>query len=146
MARQPYPNLSPGDAVFLWRYDNPPRGYVGWHFTANASGCASMRAILDADVSKGRSRSVALSPPGPAELCVPNCDRPHVAVTRLRLAAIDAPGDLWTIDCRGTIVTVTMGSGAIGRLIRALDDICQGIGDYSLGDDPHRLWIWWRSS
>lgn len=55
--------------VSLWRYLDNLRNYPGWHIGADAAGCASMLALLDALALDGpaATRTLQLSSPSPAQ-------------------------------------------------------------------------------
>ena len=60
--------------VALWRFIENQRNFPGWHLTANAGGCASLIALLDAFAidNAPSSRVLAIVQPTLAELSVPN--------------------------------------------------------------------------
>ena len=147
MAVSEIPMLSRGDSVYLWRYEGSVRSYRGWHFTANDSGCRALLAILKALESTDiKSRTVVLSVPGTEELEVPSCRLPHVAATKLRLTSVDEPRDRWQVESHGDVVSLTFGPEGAGKFAHAVEDVSRGIGDYFIGTDPNRLWVWWRVS
>ena len=129
----------------LWRYRENLRNYPGWHIGADAAGCASMLALLDALAldGPGATRTLQLSPPSPAQLAVPNNrDARWDAPATLRLT-VDEDVAFWQWDVDGARATLQLGDAATGALRQGVVDIAAGRGDYSVGQGAQALWFWW---
>jgi len=131
--------------VSLWSYRDNLRNYPGWHIGADAAGCVSLLALLDAlEVDgAGATRTLHLSPPSPAQLAVPNNrDARWDAPTTLRLA-VDEDVAFWQWEVDGARATLRLGKAAMAALRQGVLDIAVGRGDYSVGQGAQALWFWW---
>lgn len=131
--------------VSLWSYRDNRRNYPGWHIGADAAGCASLLALLDAlEVDgAGATRTLQLSPPSPAQLAVPNNrDARWDAPTSLRLT-VDEDVAFWQWEVDGARATLRLGKAAMAALRQGVLDIAAGRGDYSVGQGAQALWFWW---
>ena len=132
----------------LWRYTDNTRNFPGWHFTADAAGCASLVALLDALAADAApaSRTVALVAPTAANLAVPgNRSAGIVAANRLR---ISYSPDLtsWQMPEDAEPAQLSIGPNWLSTLRDAIAGIPRGEGDYSVGasgSGNSQLWIWW---
>lgn len=134
--------------VSLWHYTENDRNYPGWHLTADAAGCASLVALLDALAADGiqASRSVRITPPSKAQLSVPNNQSGSAAwraPDKLRVSLSSSPADwLFPLDLNRAIITV--GTDWLAPLREGISGIPLGRGDYSIGAKGNsRLWFWW---
>jgi hypothetical protein len=136
-------------SVSLWRYTENLRNYPGWHLTADAVGCASVVTLLDALESDNSavSRTIALVPPTPAVLAVPNNRSSAViAPEKLRMSFSLAPSQ-WSFTESAAPAELTFGSNWLPQLRRAIAGISRGEGDYSIGESGGGnlpLWFWWQ--
>jgi hypothetical protein len=131
--------------VSLWRYREKPCNFPGWHLAADAAGCASLLALLDALEADGAGvgRTVQLSAPGAAQLAVPNNrDAGWDAPQTLRLS-VDAAADAWQWLLDGERLGLQFGIVALSELRQGVRDIAAGRGDYSIGKSTDALWFWW---
>ena len=69
--------MTTAGAVYLWTYVESSRSYEGWHLTADAAGCQSLLAAIDALATTG-SMAIPTLPPTAAILSVPNYRRSAV--------------------------------------------------------------------
>ncbi|RAP57337.1 hypothetical protein [Oleiagrimonas sp. MCCC 1A03011] len=136
--------------VSLWYYTENERNYPGWHLTADAAGCESLVALLDALAADGTpaSRAVKITPPSKAQLGVPN-NKSGLAAWRapskLRLAFSGNPAD-WSFPPDLDPALLTIGADWLTPLHEGISGIPHGRGDYSIGPTgkgSFRLWFWW---
>lgn len=135
-------------SLSLWRYEENRRNFPGWHLTADAVGCASLLALLDALAADGGggSRTLVIQAPTPVMLAVPNnrssaCRSP----SRLRLSLSATPSE-WCFPESLEPAALTFGPDWLPQLQRAIEGIPRGEVDYSLGRSDGgnlRLWFWW---
>ncbi|MCL2310132.1 MAG: hypothetical protein FWC42_07660 [Proteobacteria bacterium] len=136
--------------VSLWYYTENECNYPGWHLNADAAGCESLIALLDAFAADGvtASRTVAIKPPSKNQLRVPN--------NRYGLAAWQSPGKLrivfssnptdWSFPLSSEAAIFTVGSNWLPSLREGISGIPYGRGDYAIGPagkGNSRLWFWW---
>lgn len=134
-------------SVSLWHYTENERNYPGWHLTANAAGCASLVALLDALAADDISgfRAVEITPPSKAQLNVPN-NKSGLAAWRapskLRVAFSTTPAD-WSFPLDLDPAVITIGADWLAPLREGIFGIPHGRGDYSIGPPGKgRLWFW----
>jgi hypothetical protein len=134
--------------ISLWRYTENERNYPGWHLTADAAGCASLIALLDALAADGvpASRSVEITPPSKPQLGVPNNKSGSAAWQapgKLRVSFSATPAE-WSFPLDLDSAVITVGSDWLASLREGLSGIPLGRGDYSIGPEgSSRLWFWW---
>ena|SRR5690606_2625984 len=134
--------------ISLWRYTENERNFPGWHLNADAAGCQSLLALLDALAADGTgSRTVTVTAPTKAQLSVPN--------NKDGLAAWMAPDKLrvtfsptaheWSFPSQLDPAVITVGSAWLAQLRDGIVGIPTGRGDYSIGDRKGGLplWFWW---
>ena len=139
--------------VFLWRYRGRPRNYPGWHFTADPQGNASFRELLDLMIASPYSseRVLSVTPPTKQVLSVPNYWGPGPQTSlgwSIKTAKGDASKDEWRMEFVERKVRHTLGRVALADMIKGLEDISLGRGDYALPrnakiQDDQCLWFWW---
>ena len=144
-------------AIFLWRYRDNARNYPGWNLSADASGACSLLRRLRAlaQSSHGTSRTVNVDVPTLTVLRVPNNEGGKArwwAPSRWRVAFQPDPEhrDLWKFPDDEDPAVLTLGRDRLADLIKGVEAITHGRGDYSIGGsagDPSRpqaeLWLWW---
>lgn len=140
--------------VSLWRYKQPSRGYSGWHLATDAEGAASLVDLLQRFLAGRESasyRTVTVQRPAEAVLRVPNFGRgqaPWVSPSKWRVQVDRLPGnaDAWSFPATFDPAVLSLGRNRADQLIRGIEDIGRGKGDYSIGDEHEadsRLWFWW---
>ena len=136
-------------AIALWRYKENQRNFPGWHLTADATGCASLLALLDAFASDGGtcSRTLAIQAPTLAILAVPN-NRSSAwrSPSKLRLSLSENPAE-WSFPESLEPATLTFGWDWLPKLRQGIAGIPHGEGDYSIGGSGSsnlQLWFWWQ--
>lgn len=136
--------------VSLWYYTGNERNYPGWHLTADAAGCDSLIALIDALAAYGcaAARSVEIRPPSSAQLKVPN-NKSGLAAwqapSKLRIAFSEDP-ELWSFPLVLEPAALILGSDWLAPLRDGISGIARGRGDYSIGvagNGSWRLWFWW---
>ena len=135
--------------VALWRYTENQRNCPSWNLTADAAGCASLLALLDAFEADGAaaSRTLSITSPSPAILRVPNNrSSAWIAPSKLRLSFSVDPGE-WSFPESMEPAMLSIGADWLPQLRRAVAGIPGGEGDYSIGSSSSgKLWFWWQSS
>lgn len=140
----------PSGKVSLWYYTENERNYPGWHLTADAAGCDSLIALIDALAADGcaASRVVEIRPPSSAQLKVPN-NKSGLAAwqapDKFRIAFSDEPAE-WSFPLGLEPAVLTVGSDWLAPLRDGISGIARGRGDYSIGlagSGSSRLWFWW---
>ncbi|RZI59261.1 MAG: hypothetical protein EOP14_04380 [Pseudomonas sp.] len=137
-------------SVSLWYYTENERNYPGWHLTADAAGCESLIALLDAFASDGvaTSRAIEIKPPTKAQLGVPN-NKSGLAAwqapSKFRIAFSNIPAE-WAFPLDLDQASLTIGSDWLTPLRDGISGIPHGRGDYAIGPagkvNPG-LWFWW---
>ena len=130
--------------IYIWRYQDNPRNYPGWHLSANNSGCISFSELLQAliDSPPEANRTVQLSVPTEKQFCVPNCNRKPIAETKLRIKR-SGNTDKWALTKNEDKLQLDIGIVYLQKFISGIADIQQGKGDYCIGRDNQELWFWW---
>ncbi len=136
--------------ISLWYYVENQRNYPGWHLTADAAGCASLLALIDALAADGIAalRTVDITPPSKAQLGVPN-NRSGLAAWRaprkLRVSFSTTPAH-WSLPQDVDSAVITVGSDWLAPLREGILGIPLGRGDYAVGPSGKgncSLWFWW---
>ena len=136
--------------VSLWYYTENERNYPGWHLTADAAGCESLIALLDALAVDGipAFRAVEIKPPSKAQLGVPN-NKGGLAdwrsPSKLRVTFSGDPAE-WSFPPDLEPAVLTIGSDWLAPLREGISGIPRGQGDQSIGSAGNgnsRLWFWW---
>jgi hypothetical protein len=136
-------------SVSLWRYTENLRNFPGWHLTADAAGCASLLALLDALAFDGvaASRTLGITAPTASVLAVPNNrSSGWVAPSKFRLA-FSPRSNQWGFPDALEPASLSIGADWLPTLRQAIAGIPQGQGDYSIGQPGNGslpLWIWWQ--
>lgn len=134
--------------ISLWRYTENERNFPGWHLSADAAGCQSLLALLEAlAADRAGFRTVAITVPTKPQLCVPNNkggQAAWLAPNKLRVTFSPAPEE-WCFPSTLDPAAITVGSAWVGRLQEGITGILKGQGDYSIGGDRGSLplWFWW---
>src|SRR5690606_19210464 len=114
----------------LWYYTENERNYPGWHLAADAAGCASLIALLDALAADGTpaSRAVEITPPSKAQLAVPNNKSGSAAwraPSKLRVALSSNPSE-WSFPPALDPAVLTVGSEWLAPLRKGISGILHG--------------------
>ena len=130
--------------VYIWRYQDNPKNYPGWHLSANNAGCMSISELLRAfiDSPPETNRTVQLSVPTEKQFCVPNCNRRPIPETKLRITKSGIP-DEWALKNIEDKLQLDIGTVYLQKLISGIADIQQQKGDYCIGHTHQELWFWW---
>lgn len=133
--------------IYLWTYVDDPRNYRGFHLTADDAGCdVLLRRIKAMQVCGSTSRlQFELTSAGPRELAVVGYDGRARKFDRWIVNySPTEPADAWAFTVDERTATLSLGRAQLTPLLRGIEDIRRGRGDYSLGDETHSLWLWWR--
>jgi len=133
--------------VCLWRYKNNTRNYPGYHLSADLEGCRFLRENLS---TIGNRLTIPLNKPDKAVLSVPNNQGGRarfISGGKLRVEIIaNLSDDHFEFDEREETIVLTCSRSQIGCLLRGIEDIESGEGDYCIrGDGAHALWFWWQT-
>jgi len=135
--------------VRLWRYTEFKHKFGGWHLTADNAGVDSLLELLSLLANApGEHRTVALSPPTPAVLRVPNYSQGRAewsAPAKWQISASLAP-DTWLFPATDP-AELTFGAAYLAQLTAALQGIPRGDGDFCIGSAEQGnlpLWFWWH--
>jgi hypothetical protein len=136
-------------AISLWRYTEFQKKFGGWHLSADDAGIRSLLQLLNVLQTDPEShRTVTITPPSAALLRVPNFQQGKakwVAPEKLQLQVASAP-DTWEFPEALDPARFTVGSSYLQELIRALEGIPRGEGDFAMGSKQQgklRLCFWW---
>ena len=134
--------------VSLWRYTEFPKKFGGWHITANSDGISSLLALLQLLAgTPGAYRTVAVIPPSPAVLRVPNFQKGDAlwsAPAKWRLQCTSE--DTWQFPLELEPATLTVGGKFLQQLEAGLRGIPKGEGDFGIGLSPPLYFWWWPRS
>ncbi len=131
--------------LYLWRYEDNPKNYCGWHLTADSEGVRSLLELIGLMLkSKDESyRTIKLYQTTGHELRVPNCRSRAISCSKLILKNKKDNEDNWNISDQQGIATIVAGDDSLSNLMAGLLDIQRGRGDYFIGTNGHELWFWW---
>jgi hypothetical protein len=147
MASHALQNWSQQGLVSLWRYVGANRSYRGWHLSADADGCQSLLALINAfsDDAPVSYRTVSLAAPSKTLLAVPGRMFSGVeSASKLRLA-YRASSTEWLLTTSDDIMSLTFGEIWRGKLRDATNALFAGDGDFKIGpeDSEQGIWFWW---
>lgn len=134
-------------SIMLWRYPDNERNFPGWHLTADAGGCASVVAVLDAFAADGApaSRTLSITAPTAAVLAVPNNGSACAKAPRKLRLSFSEDTALWSFPDSDAPAELSFGAEWLPILRQAFLGIPSGKGDYSIGSaERGRLWLWWQ--
>jgi hypothetical protein len=129
----------------IWRYRDDQRNYRGYHLSADSEGCAALLQWLRS--SKGRT-DFHLQPVTQAVIGVPNhqgdlsaCESCNIFMLHIRPDA--ASGHFLVTEKSGRL-SLECSPQQVERLIKGVEDIQRGEGDYRIGEGGNQvLWFWW---
>src|SRR5688500_7972506 len=136
--------------ICLWRYRENARSYPGFHLSADPAGCAQLITLLQG-LSKARAPQighVVLDPVTASVLAVPNNAGATISAYQHWELLVDprfSPEQL-QFSVVGNRARTEVSKVQLEALAAGIEDIRQGRGDYSIGDDDHQLWFWWQRS
>ncbi len=133
--------------LYVWRYADAGRGWRGWHFTADPTGCRSIRNLLDRmHAGEPCHRTLKLEPVTEAILSVPNYGhRMKGRFEKLRIEYV--PGfDELRMTPGGAALTMTVGDRRLRKLSAAFAEVEVGIGDFGIATSDEKraeTWMFW---
>ena len=137
--------------ISLWQYTEFRNKFGGWHLSANDAGIESLTRLLRLlSGAPNAHRTVAVTPPSPSVLRVPNYQQGDAlwsapAKWRLQCSPANAP-DTWIFPGELEPATLTVGGAFIPELLASLQGIPKGEGDFCIGQPGQgnlALWFWW---
>lgn len=134
--------------IALWRYKERNRNYEGWHLTADASGCESLSALIEAMTAdgSGASRSIGIKRPTRAMRSVPRSPEWAITVPSAWQISVGSEVSEWRFPETSEYAELRVGMDWLPLLADGIRDIRRGMGDYSIGDTDRGdlpLWFWW---
>ena len=132
-------------SIFLWRYEENPKNYRGWHLIADSKGVRSLMELIDLMLksSDEARRSIKINIPTENELRVPGCKKKAISTTKFVLLKKKDNSDCWSIFEEQDAIKLEAGDNALRQLKNGLTDIQNNKGDYFIGTTGHELWFWW---
>ncbi len=136
--------MKPSGRTCLWTYDGS-RNFPGWHLCCDGPAAAFLLALFDA-MPAAR---------WPAKKSIPLVADPDLtaatgcrATPRFAMALeihFDSAHDpaLWRLEERAGSVSLSLGADMLKALRQGVQDLVDGKGDYSIGNNPS-LWFWWH--
>lgn len=142
------PHIKQHGSIYFWKYKLD--GWLGseWHFTADPSGCDFLISLFD---HMRRSEFtcepvIRVSPVTQEILSVPDYDSPYKDMSELRFTYQPFSANFynWLIVDNKNCVEISFGKAMLGEWNRAVLDVKNGIGNYSIGlNEDHTVFIWW---
>ncbi len=131
--------------VYLWRYEENPKNYRGWHLTADSKGVRSLLELIDLMLKSSvpTRRTIKSSILTEKELSVPNCKKKAISAAKIVLLNKKDDNEYWSISETQGTVTFEGEDNALRKLKDGLTDIQNNKGDYFIGGKGHELWFWW---
>jgi hypothetical protein len=128
--------------INLWREKGR---CVDWNLAADDVACHALLDLFDR-MEHGNwpsRKSLALVKPTRTATGFP--DRPATFANRLVLnyRKAEVADDFWKLEGTAVEVRLTFGLTWLKKLRDAILDMKVGGGDYAIGPDEARLWIWW---
>jgi len=127
--------------VAMWRNRDSPDSR--WNFSADQSGCESLENLFGLmQTAKWPSKSsIVLT--SPTVTANGGGDNLRFAETvNLTFPAGRVPDDHWQLT-HDEQPTITLGHQRLAEFRAAVVDIGSGNGDYTIGNETDRLWVWW---
>jgi hypothetical protein len=135
--------------ISLWRYTENPKAFGGWHISANDVGIASLLELLRVlQLAPGSYRTISITQPSARLLQVPNFQQGRarwVAPSKLQLE-VSPDAQTWEFPEDLEPAHFIVGASYLPALIRGLEGIPRGEGDYAIGSRAGgklRLCFWW---
>ena len=131
--------------MHIWRYKENQRNYPGYHLSADAEGCLAMLDWLRSLKAKPEFR---LKPATSEVLSVPNNQgglAAYVSYTLLKLQVKqDADRGHFVFSEVSDCLSLECSQQQIECIIKGVEDIQRGEGDYCIGRGKQQLlWFWW---
>jgi hypothetical protein len=132
--------------ICLWRYLDNTKNYHGYHLSADARGC---RLLQDKLASIRSKVSIPLDQPDKAVLSVPNNQGGKARWIAGAVLFLETRPELsdehFDFEEQGERVVLTCSTHLIGKILRGVEDMGKGEGDYAIsGAGNCSLWFWWQ--
>jgi hypothetical protein len=127
--------------IFMWQDKNP--SYPEWNITADDNACDALLDLFD------RMENGLYSSKKELRLTVPvktaHALRPFRTGTHLTIKYPKGriEDDHWVLEQNGQRLVLNVGLERLRELRDAIVDMKEGGGDYLIGGDQARMWIWW---
>ena len=130
--------------LYLWRYENNPKNYPGWHLTGDMEGISSLCTLLTIMQNEGRNvkRTVQLSLPTSKELSILGCSSKAIPEKKVVIhLEIDEPIE-WCIKPYGDSMDIIANPYSIKGFVKSLNERLQGENDFSFSHGENQIWFW----
>ena len=133
--------------IYLWRYEGNPRDYSGWHFSTDREGAKSLLNLLNAMLKSENdcTRTIKLSLTTTDVLDKVGCTDKAISSDKLKLRYEIEEDIDWRISVANGGIEILFDKRWLKYLIKGVNDILVGKGDYYIGHDNNQLWFWWCS-
>ena len=113
-----------------------------WNLSANADGCRSLIELLTLMANAKWSSSAKIAITAPAQTANgPATDSTFPESFTLSHPKDRVVPDHWQFSEKNPILE--LGCDRLKEMLAAVQDIADGIGDYSIGLESCPLWVWW---
>ena len=129
--------------ICMWQSRRPAGA---WNLTASDAACDALCELLDLmrDAQWSSKKELELKK---AKVTAGHEGEPHRSATQLTIKYPKdrVPDDHWALQEQETTrkLLLEVGAARLQELRDAVTDLKTGGGDYSIGGDQARLWIWW---
>lgn len=142
------PHIKQNGSIYFWKYKTD--GWLGseWHFTADSAGCDFLTNLFDRmRRSEFPCESVIQTSPVTQKILrIPNYDSPFKDMTELRFTYHPSGSHYydWLIVDNKSSVEIVFGKAMLAEWDRAVLDVKNGRGNYSIGlNEDHTVFVWW---
>jgi hypothetical protein len=127
--------------IFMWKSKSPR--WPEWNITASDLACDTLNDLFDRMENGQYSSKKELLLAKPA--IMPHCSGPFRLATHwtIKYPKGTVPDGEWVFQEQGSQLFLVLGLSRLRELREAIADMNKGGGDYSIGGDENRLWIWW---
>ena len=136
-------------SIYFWKYKTD--GWLGseWHFTADSAGCDFLTELFDHMRQSDFSCEpvIQITPVTQNILRVPDYNSPFKDMAELRFTYQPSGSHYydWSIVDNQNKVEITFGKAMFAEWSRAVLDVKNGKGNYSIGlNEDHTVFIWWK--
>ena len=134
-------------AIYLWKYLSKQNSYPGWNITADKEGCDSLSALMTVMENSDFPSKKSLRTERPIkQVKVANQTSTFGTLQFLTLRYIKEEMNNWVIEEGENELVVLFGGKKLIELKRAINNVRDGQGDFSISDDKGEniLYFWWH--
>jgi hypothetical protein len=132
--------------IYVWRYLEASRGWIGHHMTADREGCRFLLGLIGIfrNLESGGWRKFALAEVTKEQSGVPIHGKKTISLRRLELVfRPELEKDHFVELETEEEVVFEMGRARLDEFEKGIKDIARGDGDWAMSGDGARLWFWW---